>query len=60
MFSAKVLVFGLKWLYWECFVEFRKKVVVFGQSGIIRVKIVVFGQSGFILAKMVVFGQKWL
>ena len=47
MFSAKVLVFGLKWLYWECLVEFRKKVVV-------------FGQSGFILAKMVVFGQKWL
>ena len=49
-----------KWLY-SC------KVVVFVQSGCIRVKMVVFGQkwlysgkSGFIGAKVFKFGQKWL
>ena len=43
---AKVVVFGLKWLY-------SFKVVVFGQNGCIWAKCLYSG-------KVVVFGQKWL
>ena len=33
------------------------KVVLFGQSGLIRIKVLVFGQGGCIRAKVVVFLQ---
>ena len=56
-------IFGQKWLYSKKSSCIRTKVVVFGQSGFIRInwyysgKIVVFGQGGFNWAKVVEFGK---
>ena len=47
---AKVVVFGLKWLFLD-------KVVVFEQSGCIWAKVVVFGQKWMSSCKVVVIKQ---
>ena len=49
--EVKVVVFGQKWLY-------SKKLVVFRESGFIRVRWFYLGKSGCIRAKVVVFGKK--
>ena len=46
---SKVLVFGQKLLYWECFVEIKKKSLSSG-------KVVLFGQKWLYSGKVVVFG----
>ena len=47
LIRAKVVVFGLKWLY-------------SGKSGCIRAKVVVFGQKLLYFGKVVVFVEKLL
>ena len=58
-----MVVFEQKWLYSSKRCCIRKKVVVFGQSGLIRINWLISGKSGslqgrrFYSGKMVVFGE---
>ena len=57
MYSSKMVVLGLKWLYSGKNGYIREKVVVFGQKWLYSGMVVIFGMDGFIRAKVVVSGK---